>query len=237
MPPITRSIVILTLAALPALLIGCARQLVEVPNPLPIAEAEYDRVFDAAVDVLRAKRFVVDRQDRRFGVITTKPMVAASVFEPWRHDNHTDRQALEATLHHQRRIVRVSLKPRRPDVADAAADPPADPTPTSRANFLLQVDVAVERRHHPDRHLTTAAFATIGFHNRAGHVTRTEAGYESSAWVPLANDPILEQQLVADIIRRSIHIDERVAANLAIPDPQPSPSPEPEALSDAADPN
>ena len=238
--------------AMPILLIGCAGSSMVVSNPLPIAEAEYDRVYDAAVDVLREMRFVVERQDRRFGVITTRPLISASIVEPWHDDNLTGEQAWEATLNHQRRQVRVMLNRRGEDAAapvtdgepaEAASPDDADrpapaPTSTHRANYLLQVEVVVERRHHPDRQLTTAAFSSMGFHDRAGHVVLTEAGYEASEWVPIGSDPILEQQLVAAIIRRSIHVADRYVSHDASTSPiHENTVDEPAALSDAADPD
>jgi len=101
-------------------LTGCSSRVVSMNNPIAITAEEYDRVFEAAVDVLRLNEFVVNRQDRRFGIITTEPYVAGSLLEPWRTDNTTAYQWSDATLNYQRRIVNVHLEPAVPAALAAA---------------------------------------------------------------------------------------------------------------------
>ena len=150
----------------------------------------YDHVFDASVDVLRDYHFVVARQDRRFGIITTEPMTAASYFEPWHEDSTTHHQRAENTLNHQRRLVTVKITP--------------NPDPTSDQRYVLFVDCQLERRRHPPIMLNTAAFGTRQFRQRGtgSRFIRTEQGAEGSTWVPVGNDPDLAARIAEQIIAR-----------------------------------
>jgi hypothetical protein len=174
---------------------GCSQAVPDVSNPIPIATAEYDRVFDAAVLVLRDEHYVVARKDRRFGVITTEPRTAASVFEPWHTDNTTPAQTTESTLNFDRRTVRVMINP-----AAEAGD-----------EYQLQVQVTRDRRHHPTRVLNTAAMGSVGVGHREATDYKpllTETGLEESFWSPVGRDELLEKRLLAEILRRSIHLDQ-----------------------------
>lgn len=186
-------------------LTGCSRK-VAIENPIRITAEEYDRVFESAVDVLRNELFVIDRQDRRFGVITTDPLWSSSLSEPWRTDNTTFYQTLDSTLNYHRRTVSVWLKPQDQPVAiGATGEPIGDP------DYWLEVNVALERRQHPDRQLNTAAISSVGFVSRSGRARRlgTERGDEESFWRPMGRDEYLEQRLVNLILARASIVRER----------------------------
>lgn len=173
---------------------GCSQAVPDVSNPIPIATAEYDRVFNAAVMVLRDEHYVVDRKDRRFGVVTTEPRIAASVFEPWHTGNTTPAQTTESTLNLDRRTVRVMI------------DPAAE-----SGDYQLQVHVRRDRRHHPTRVLNTAAMGSVGVtHRRATDYQPllTESGVEESFWAEVGRDELLEKRLLAAILRRSVKLDQ-----------------------------
>ena len=147
---------------------GCGRSIVRMDNPLPIDAREYARIFDAAVIELRDQGFIINRHDYRFGVITTRPLAAPTLLEPWQRQNTTAYQGLESTLNSQRRTVTVTL-----ELADTAtstdlrpATQPAVPGPAEVANtsaiispltasavagpaYQLRVEVLIERQQHP----------------------------------------------------------------------------------------
>lgn len=164
---------------------------------------QYDAVFDAAVATLRDLRFDVDRTDRRFGVVTTEPLIASSVVEPWYRDNTTARQALESTLHKQRRTVRIELKP----TADAPPDGPA-------GAYQLQVVVDVERQYHPPRPIHTSALGRVTYRRaeRRYRPIETEAGIEESYWLSLGRDELLERRLAQMILHRAANGDAATAS-------------------------
>ena len=196
-----------TLAAVP--LAAC--QAPDVANPFEIDREEYHAVYEATIESLREHRFAVNRQDRRFGVVTTRPLIAASVFEPWHDDNTTAHQVAMNTLNHQRRHVRVEIQPPDPAHPDIDAPDPADPDASviPEGSYQLQVYVFLERRHHPPRNLHSGVFTDVDLRRRprSHQPLVTEEGRLESTWRPVGRDHELERRLIADIIRRSIDIE------------------------------
>lgn len=166
---------------------GCARQISETPNPTAIHSSNYDRIFDATLEVLRANHFVVDRADRRFGVVTTEMRVASSVLEPWHNDNTTSEDIWNSTLNMRRRAARVRLSPR---------------TSEEHSDYQLYVEVTCQTRHVPPRELNTAAMGVI--HSRAvnkrSYPLRTEAGLEEAYWIESGVDERLAARLIQQIL-------------------------------------
>ncbi len=206
---------IVLIAAVMMLAGGCGRKVSTVENPIAITADEYDRVFEAAVDTLRDMRFIVDRKDRRFGVVTTQPLIASAVVEPWHADNTTGRQVWESTLNMQRRTVRVEIEPavdeaaETADAAQAPAEAAPEPAPAAAeagaAGYRLRVLVAVDRRHLPNRPLHTAALPRVGaeYADRRYRPLETEAGVEEPSWQPIGRDEHLERRLVEAILTRA----------------------------------
>ena len=184
---------------------GCASRAVSIDNPIPIARTEYDRVFEASIRVLRDYQFVVERQDRRYGVITARPRAAASALEPWFIDNSTAYQTLDNTLNYDRRIVQVYLE-KTPDEATADAEGSTAKQLAEvggvQTDYQLRVDVQVERRQIPPTLLHTAAMTSVTNYGYQGNIrpVRTEAGYETSYWRPMGHDELFEKRLVAQIL-------------------------------------
>ncbi len=83
---------------------ACAPKQVLVDDPFEVDATDYGRVFDATVRVLRAYGFHVDRHDYRFGVITTRPLSAPSVLEPWHRTHTSESLGSQSTLNHLRRV-------------------------------------------------------------------------------------------------------------------------------------
>jgi len=176
--------------------------------------SEYHRIFDAAVGVLRDEGMTVDRQDARFGVITTKPMGAPTLFEPWRPGNRTAGQALDSTVNDQRRRVTVTLSPQSPMPSVAVEvgtgtseviDVLAEEAQTAVQVYLLRVDVQVQRREVPVHYLTgSMAGHTVirRLHSTPEELVRRHVAGEY--WQPLGRDVALEGRLAATIIRQSM---------------------------------
>lgn len=223
--PLMRSIVLNTLALLVLTqVIGCNRAVI-APNPIVIAAAEYHRVFDASVDVLREHKFTVDRKDRRFGVVSSKPLPASSVLEPWQTDNTVAQDYSENTLHFQRRSVRVELRPITPAPADPAqpASPGRASTTPATGDYELEVIVNVDRLYHPPVQLISAALRPFDFRHqrkRYREVT-TEYGVDASYWQPVGRDAGLEKRLLAQILRTATFNTEPPRFDPAMPMPTP----------------
>ncbi len=209
---------------------------------MAIDAREYDRVYEAARLALRQRGFVLDRQDHRFGRITTLPLRSPTVGEVWHRGNTTAYQSWESTLNQERRIVTVSMTPldaasdmpiiedeiaattteeettdatvALPDAADSPPSVTASATTPSRARaevgaYELRVDVIIERAQQPMHRLAGSIDSgSIVTALSANPVEYERRGIEGVYWQPLERDPYLSQQILADIIRRSMMLPE-----------------------------
>ncbi len=206
---------------------GCSRAVkVSKPNPSPIDGRAYDRAFAAAGQSLRDMGFDLDRQDYRFGEVTTQPLTAPTFFEPWHGQNTTAAQAAESTLNHQRRIVAVTIRPDeqsareevRVDLESVAfagieaavrdiddtldTDEPA--TVVIYDRYLLEVQVTVERQQRPTRRLTGSTAGRNVFGSlRTVPEEWEERGITAHDWLPQGRDLQLEQRILHDILQRT----------------------------------
>ena len=173
-----------------AVLVGCQKpQTVE--HPFPVDRREYDRLYESSIDTLRDQGFELDRQDYRFGTITTKPRIAPTWFEPWDSGNSTPGQTSNATFDHQRRIVVVRLLP-DPDQVDD--DPNA---------YLLDVQVQMQRRNHVTRRLNGNATGNVFADVDRVPVELARRGIAEDYWEPIGEDSLLATRLVREIVTRS----------------------------------
>ena len=178
------------LPAMTLLLIGgCAAKPAAIDNPLSIKAAQYDDAYEAAKLVLREHGFDLDRQDYRFGRVSSQPLGAPSAVEFWRGSNTTGGQAIDSTLNDQRRIVTVSLNPTEPE----------GESPT----YTLGIEVMLERHEHPMWQLTGST-APNRMVNRLTAVPTAwrERGITATYWLPTQRDPHLEQRLMHAIVEQ-----------------------------------
>ena len=100
---------------------GCGVSYTEpqVPAEIPNSQAQqnFDALWRGSLAVLRDYRFRIDRQDRRVGIITTRPMMARHWFEFWRGDAVSNYDVLEGSLQTVMRRAEVHIIP-RPDHPD-----------------------------------------------------------------------------------------------------------------------
>ncbi|MBI1335963.1 MAG: hypothetical protein GC164_03265 [Phycisphaera sp.] len=192
-------LIALTLAPL----LGCASK-PSVSNPIEVDVREYSRLERAAVLVLRDRGFRVDRQDYRFGVVTSKPQGASTIFEPWRADKNTLALATQSTFNNERRLVRITLQP-------VENDP---------ATYLLSSEVVIERQARPGKRLTGSSNGYNVFGSTMPlSDDQARAGLAPIYWRPVQRDESLERDLLARIIRKSI----------LLPEISPAPEPDPTA--------
>lgn len=191
---------------------GCAapQQSVTIQNPVEIDTLEYTRMFDAAVMILRDEGFHIDREDYRFGTITTRPVSASTMLEPWKDDNTTDDQSAQSTISQQRRQITITFEPResdgrKPDDRTWRLGDDSDDSP----GYLMRAEVLVERLVLPVTYLTGS---TDG-RRVLGKLSSVPAewqrrGITQAYWRPLRHDDHLEQRLLVQIVRRSFHVAE-----------------------------
>lgn len=178
-------------AVLLALLTGCQAASPRVDNPLVIEAAAYDGMFDAAVIALRGERFVIDRQDYRFGQILTEPLVAATVLEPWHTGRNELDQTLASTLNYQRRVARITLTPgqKQDDTAAATAD-----------TYELTVIVNIEQIELPARRLSGSTRGARMFDELQSVPAELQArGIQGNYWSIIGRDEAMEQRLLKAI--------------------------------------
>lgn len=231
----SRSIGALALFLLAALLPlgGCRAVKTPVANPFDIDRQEFDRVFTAAVLELRDRGFVIDRQDYRFGRITTRPLQSPTIIEPWRGENTTLYQAQTATLNSQRRLITIRLDPAgapnvdaaatAPATAPAASAPASTPAATSPGGavaatmpataparlggYQLGVEVYVEQLQITTRRLSGSTRGTAMINTlREVPTELAERGVKPVYWQAVGRDPYFEQRLLTAIIRRSVSV-------------------------------
>ena len=195
---------VLTLMVMSVLAVGgCSRPFREAPNPVEIDAREYDRVYQAAVDVLRDYGFRVNRQDHRFGRVTSHPLDSATLAEPWRPHNTTGAQAWQSTLTHLQRTVTVFIDPIPGQVGGAAAEDTADVANEPDA-FHLRVEVLLENQQWPTRRLIPSEGGRMFSSLSEVPPDWRERGIEERYWRSVGRDPWLEDRLIRDIVERSL---------------------------------
>jgi hypothetical protein len=78
------------------------------------AQQRGEALWQSATEVLRKYNFVVDRQDRRAGIITTLPLTGQYFGEFWRRDAVTRFDLEESTVQTIYRSVTVTIAPATP---------------------------------------------------------------------------------------------------------------------------
>ena len=202
------------LAVLCASLIGCAAAPGPARSSVEIAAAEYGRMYQGALEVLRDRHLQVAEADYRFGHITSVPLVSPTIAEPWRRSLGTTGQTLQSTLNSQRRVVSITIEPLG-DADGDQAQPTAEPeTPAAegaaaiRAEYRLIVEVTLEQLQVPRRYLTGSTSGGKVFGTLEEVPTEwAQRGITGSYWSPVGRDPHLEQQLLEQIVRRSMTVD------------------------------
>ncbi len=161
-------------------------------------------MFDHGVATLRDAGFVVDRQDHRFGQITSKPRLSPTVFEPWKTDHTYADQAWRATLGSLRRTVRISLTPVAA-AAEAGADVDTDVDAEAELgvdprDYDVRVEVLVERQQVPTRRLNGRTRGGVFEDLRQTPAELQRRGIDGSYWQPIGRDVHLEARLQQQIL-------------------------------------
>ena len=171
----------------------------EAAAPAEVAPQRYDQAFAQTLATLRDLGFVVDRQDHRFGQITTQPKLSPTVFEPWKPDHTYLDQAGRATLGSLRRSARVSFAPSAESNTTARPDTASDPAARS---YRLEVEVLVERLQVPTRRLSGTTRGSVFQDLSEIPAELQQRGITGRYWQPVGRDPHLEARLRRQILDR-----------------------------------
>jgi hypothetical protein len=189
----------LILLLLPCLAAGCSRKIVTADNPAPLSADLYKTYFDTAIDVLRDNGYVIDRNDYRFGTITTLGQGSPTVLEVWNPQNTTGRQAVESTLADEQRRVNVTFTKNEQQAPTGTGSDPVSETDTSGGGYAIEVEVILERRQTPTRRVNGSARRNVFTNLSAVPKELADKGVTGNYWQPVGRDAYLEARLMKQI--------------------------------------
>ena len=209
----------IALAAMLVLLSGCVTErAVPTAAQQPTADAAFNAVWDASMDVLWDYRFAVDEAIPRQGVIRTYPLLAPHGLEDlWRKDAVTPQAREEGTLQTIYRVATVNVLP-------------AEQT-TGRGYYAtVKVDVYRSDRDRPEITSTGQAYDMLIHYysvrpagtglGRGGDVNETPISPATAdTWMNLGQDNALAAVLTQKIANRA---QSRVGS---YPQPRSAPNP------------
>ncbi len=164
------------------------------PATAAATAADFQRLWDASEDVARDFLFRLDRQDYRAGVLTTRPMVSAQWFEPWRREVRSWDDRAESSLATIRRSVRFEFE--RVGEGDA---------------YRVTPNVLVERQTLAEQRITSVVAYRQFFTRPVRPELRQRGTRESDVgiflpnryWYPTGRDAELERAL-AEAIQKKV---------------------------------
>jgi hypothetical protein len=155
---------------------------------------DFDPLWSAAERCLKDLFFEIDRRDWRSGVLSTRPLISAQWFEPWRGDVASSHARTSSTLATERRTVRIEFVTLIDGMWEA------------RPRVLVEREAVVERQ------ITSSAMTRGAFSRRSLRGSlEADRGIElpDRYWYAVGRDPALERQLAA---RMQKILDERADA-------------------------
>jgi hypothetical protein len=150
----------------------------------------FELLWNASADAARELHFVIDRQDRRGGIMTSLPMTNAQWFEPWRQDNQTAEDVAVSSLSTLRRTVRMEF-------VQASKD--------ASSTWVVMPKVLVERQSRVEERVTSSAqYRSVLKSTLAAPLTVNRADPDGPGvyWYPVSRDAALERELAKRIESR-----------------------------------
>ena len=171
-----------------ATLSGCTEQRKQKWEAVAVEDAGFDAVWGVCLASLKDRGLEVDRQDRRFGLIVSKPTVGQQFFEFWRKDAVNSDGLLLSSLHTVRRIVSIRV------------------TSQGAMQFEVQVEAQAQRASIATDQLDNAAEAFEMLQQHGVPASPSLRDYTrpqgEPVWVDIGREPDLEQSILEDISRR-----------------------------------
>lgn len=156
------------------------------PASVTVAAADYDRLWKACEEVVAQRQFTPERTDYRNGILSTRPLLGAQFWEPWRRDVTDGFSFLESNVATVRRRVQFELGP--------AAD---------GNGFQARPKVVVERQASRERRVTIGALnSQVLSRVRHGYSTNDfdpDVRPADDYWYATRRDESLEAALAADV--------------------------------------
>ena len=173
---------------LTVMLVGCTEQRRPRWQAIAVEQASFDDVWTVCLASLQDRGLSVDRQDRRFGLIVSEPVVGKQFFEFWRNDAVSSDDTLTSSLHTVRRIVSIHVVSQGP------------------MHFEVRVEAQAQRVSIPADQLdnTAEAFEMLRTHGVPAAPSRSDYTRPQAEpiWVDIGREHALEQYILEDITRR-----------------------------------
>jgi len=115
---------LLLAVSIPGFLSGCTTYHTTPVGPkvkMTADQKNYEAVWQASKQVLRKYFFEIDSEDRRAGLIVTRPMTGKHFGEFWRKDAAGDKDLAEGTIQTIYRQARITIEPIDPNKTDFRA--------------------------------------------------------------------------------------------------------------------
>ncbi|GMU23539.1 MAG: hypothetical protein AMXMBFR13_36170 [Phycisphaerae bacterium] len=147
--------------------------------------AQYEQLWEAATDTLRAYQLRPDRQDRLEGVLTSHPETSATALELWRAQPTPAYYWAESNMATIQRRAEIHFQPTNMDTYD------------------IQVEVDRLRYSLEERQIDNSAAALRLFSAEAPTMSgRIESPSKSAEWIPVGRDEQMEQAILSGILKR-----------------------------------
>ena len=201
------------LGCLAAGLAGCAAP--SVPPVLAFDRADYERVFEAAIESAREDGLEPVVADRDLGVIETAPRTAGSLVEPWRTDNADVEEMVAHTVNFERRRARFEFVPEgfavpAPDPQGPSVGPaiPGSDRAEQRFDLMkaggrieLRAWVYVDRAFLPNQSFGRWTLGETRYSTDPTQARRPDdpATAINTQWTPIGRDEPYEQRLMQRI--------------------------------------
>ena len=161
------------------------------PNPLFVACADHQRIWETVVDVIDDEfRIQHEEPVRAYGDTITEGRLetyyelGSTILEPWRHDSASPYEKLESTLQTIRRRVLARVTP-------------------AQGGYWIEILAQKELEDLPRPINSTAGAATFRYDSSLTRVVNPEAPVkDASQWVPRGRDTDLEQRFLDHVVGR-----------------------------------
>ena len=154
-----------------------------------VYNANYDNVWRQGMAILTSTGFVLDRQDYRLGVMTTRSLPSAQFIEFWEPQHTKPVHAFENAMHNQRRVVRLTI-------SKVEGKPEF---------YEIGIQVLVERETNPEETIGGPIFVEGSGFGRNAIALRSDYAtpeVEPGRWVIIGHDPDLELKLLDALFKR-----------------------------------
>ena len=179
----TRPLIPYALITCALVLTGCAeQQQFKAVEQICVPDTGKAEAMQAAEDVLGKMHFTIDKADAEQGLIRTKPLPGAQIFEFWRSDNVGAFNSAEANLHSIRRVAELDIT-------------------RQGGQLYIGCNVKVSRLSLPEHQISSSARAYQMF-SQSSPAMQILALHpqqkKGMAWVDLGNDT----RLATEILKR-----------------------------------